>query len=301
MFNDTKEEVSLPEDIEAEVLNQIVALLVTVNEMENLATHSYLQPLDGHKDVYKFSQRDDIGGHQSENAIYLIGKYGECPAAIRKIQPGSEVLGGAASVPRLAYRCFPNLGAIIGVGVACGVDKKKVKMCDVLVSSKVSNYDKGRAQDGGFKSRGEIINASPYLKELFTQPIRWPKGALKERLKNSNMPIPEVKHGVILSGPYLIDDSKLKQQLVKDYATEAIGIEMEGAYLFAATQLSNTNTIIVKAVCDYGDGKKSKEYQPTAALIAADFVNMHFKDTQVREMLIKKQGSNMFHIMCLAT
>jgi len=298
MFNDTKEEVSLPKEIEAKVLKQIVVLLITVNDIENLATRSYLQPLDGHENIYKFSKRDDSGGHQSEVAIYYIGKYGACPAAIRKIQPGSEVLGGAASVPRLAYCCFSNLGAIIGVGVACGVDKKKVKMCDVLVSSKVINYDKGRAQDGGFISRGETINASPYLKELFSQLIRWPKESFKKQLIDSSMPIPEVKAGGILSGPYLLDDPVLKQQLIKDFATEAIGIEMEGAYLFAATQLTTTNTIIVKAVCDYGDGKKSKEYQPTAALMAADFVNMHFNDTQVPEMLIKRRGSNVLH-MCL--
>lgn len=67
----------------------------------------------------------------TEFAIYHIGKYGTCPAAVRAVPCNSEVnMNGVASlVPMMAYSCFPNLGAIIGVGVACGVESK-VKMCD---------------------------------------------------------------------------------------------------------------------------------------------------------------------------
>ena len=65
-----------------------------------------------------------------------------------------------------------------------------------------------------------------------------------------NIPIPK---GVILS----VDDPIMKKQLIEDFAP---------------------------------DGKKSKEYQPTATLIAANFVNMNFKDTQAPEMLLKKRA-----------
>jgi len=40
MFNDTKKVATLPKDIQAKVLEQIVVLLVIANEIENLATHS---------------------------------------------------------------------------------------------------------------------------------------------------------------------------------------------------------------------------------------------------------------------
>jgi len=289
MFNATKEDIPLPNDeiLKIKVLEEVVVLLVTVSDIENLATRSYLQPLDGHKNIYKFSQYDI---QQSETAIYYIGKYGACPTAIRKLPPSSEVLGGASSVPRMAYHRFPNLGAIIGVGVAYGVEKE-VKMCDVLVSSKVINYDKGLAQDGGFIPRGEVINASPYLNELFSQPVSWPDDLMKKHLNDSGMPIPTIKSGLILSGPYLTDDPVMKELLSKDFASKAIGIEMEGAHLFAATQQTISNGIIVKAVCDFGDGKKSKEYQPTAALMAANCVNKYLSDPDVPKILNGRKGS----------
>lgn len=277
------------------MLEQIVVLLVTVNINETLATRSYLKPLDGHDKIYKFSKRDDFN-QLREVATYYIGKYGACPTAIRVIPPGSQVLGGAAAVPRMAFGCFPRLGAIIGVGVACGVEKK-VKMCDVLVSSRVINYDQARAQNGRFIPRGQAIDASIYLHGLFTENVQWPNNSFKQRLNESKMPIPKIKSGVILSGPYLIDDPVMKELLITDFAREAIGIEMEGAYLFAAARPTTTDVIIVKAVCDFGDGKKNKVYQPTAALMAADWVYKQLSDTQVPHMVEAHKGITiLFHM-----
>ena len=289
LFHNTKDQVTLPINIQDEVLEKIVVLLVTVNNNETLATRSYLKPLDGHENIYKFSKRDDFN-QLHEVATYYIGKYGACPAAIRVIPPGSQVLGGASSVPRMALGCFPHLGAIIGVGVACGVEKK-VKMCDVVVSSKVVNYDQGRIQHGEFTSRGQAINASEYLHMLLTERVKWPNDSFRKRLQESKMHIPKVKSGVVLSGPYLIDDAVMKQLLIKDFAQEAIGVEMEGAYLFAASRPASTDVILVKAVCDYGDGRKDKSYQPTAALMAADWVHTQLSDPQVPDMVMANKGT----------
>ena len=294
MFYATKDQTALPKHIQDEVLQKVVVLLVVVNVNETLATCSYLEPLDGHENIYKFSKRDDFN-QLREVATYYIGKYGVCPAAIRVIPPGSQVLGGASSVPRMALGCFPHLGAIIGVGVACGVEKK-VKMCDVLVSSKVVNYDQGRIQHGEFTSRGQAIDASVYLHSLLTEKVKWPNSSFIKRLEESKMHIPKVKSGVILSGPYLLDDSVMKELLIKDFAREAIGVEMEGAYLFAASRPTSTDVILVKAVCDFGDGKKDKAYQPTAALMAADWVHKQLSDPQVPEMVIVNKG---MHVVIL--
>ena len=253
-----------------------------------MATRSYLEPLDGYNQIFEFQYRDNSDGRQSDHAIYLIGKYGACTAAIRKIQPGLQVRGGAISVPKMAYRAFPKLGAIIGVGIACGANQK-IKMCDVLVSTKVHNYDKGKFQIGRFESRGEIIPASDYFIELFTRLARWPEEKIKERLTESNMHIPNIKSGMILSGPYVINDPKMKEIFMEDFAREAIGIEMEAAYLFAAVQQTTTDVIIVKAVCDFGDGEKNDIYQPTAAVLAADFVHMKLNNPLVSSQITHKK------------
>ena len=291
-FNATKDPAaltSLTDNKKDEVLRQVVVILVTVNDNETLATRIYLKPLDGHGDTYKFSKRLDFFGKDSRYATYYIGKFGACPVAITTIPPGSEVRGGAVNVPMMAYGSFPNIGAIIGVGVACGI-KEKVKMCDVLVSTQIVNYDQGRVQKGGIKPRGTKINASTFLRSLFTDLVKWPDDSIQKRLTDSKMPIPEIKPGIILSGPYLIDDSEFQDMLIQAYAHEAKGIEMEGAYLFAATQETPTNVIIVKAVCDYGDGNKHKKYQPTAALLAADFVYKKLCDPDVPDMVTANKG-----------
>ena len=289
-FNATKDPAplkNLTEDERKELLQKVVILLLTINDNETLAVRNYLEPFDEGGDTYKFTKCVAFGcGKVSHHSIYYIGKFGACPAAITVIPPGSEVRGGAINVPMMAFESFPNIGAIIGVGVACGV-RNKASMCDVLVSTQIVNYDQGRAQQGGFVSRGTKINASAYLRSLFTQLVKWPNDSIRQRLTDSKMPIPKVKSGVILSGPYLIDDPNFQKVLIEDFASEAIGIEMEGAYLFAATQETSINVIIIKAVCDFGDGKKNKVYQPTAALLAADLVYKQLSDPDVPENLRK--------------
>ena len=262
-------------------------LLVVVNKKEDLATRCYLKPLDGHTNVYLHMQGVKHANH-SEYAIYQIGKYGACPAAIRIVPTISKKNGGGSIIPMMAYNCFPNLGAIIGVGVACGVERK-VQMCDVLVSQHIINYDKEKFEKG---TEAEILNASAFLSELFQQIVKWPDITIKNRLKENGMEMPSIIPGKILSGPYLIDDTKNKKELIEKFASEVIGIEMEGAYLFAEIQDSNAHTIIVKAVCDFGDGSAQEKFHPTAAVLAADYVNKILDNPQLLELLDQKKGIN---------
>ena len=273
----TKEDAPLPRDIEAKVLQSVMVLLVAVNINETSAAHSYLQPLDGHENIYQFFKTLDQDGQQTNFVIYYIGKYGACTAAIRNVPPGLEVY---SSVLMMADQCFPNLSAIISVGVACGI-KKKVKVCDVLVSSEII---KTRDKSGGYSQTGEATAVSPQIVKLFSQCEQWPNSAISKRLNNNRISKPKVKTGLIVNGPYHVDDSVMKRILVRNMFPAAIGIEMEGTYIFADTQQSMAKTIIVKAVCDFGDGKYAEIYQATAALIAADLVHKCLSDPQAFEM-----------------
>jgi len=290
-FEDKEEYISLPRNIKAEVLASVIVLLVTVNNKENLAAHCYLKPLDGHEKVYLITQ---CIKRCNEYAIYHIGKYGTCPTAVRVIPPGSEVYDGSNTIPMMAYNCFPNLGAVIGVGVAHGVEER-VKICDVLVSEKVINYHKAGIQEGATLPESEI-SASTYLKELFCQAVKWPTDEIKKRLEENDVARPVIKLGKILSGPHLKNDTEIKKELIKTFAHEIIGMEMEGAYLFAENQQTNAHTIIVKAVCDFGDGNTHEEFQSTAALLAADCVNKFLSNPQLPEILDDRRGLHM-HII----
>ena len=100
---------------------------------------------------------------------------------------------------------------------------------------------------------------------------------------------PAIVPGMILSGPYLISDTKNKKELIKKFASEVVGIKMEGAYLFAAVQDTHAHTIIVKSVCDFGDGSAQEKFHPTAALLAADCVNKILDNPQLPELLDQKK------------
>lgn len=270
-----------------QLLDHVLLLLLTVNKNEDNAALCYLEPLPGHTEIYRYMDRVDTG-IQTQHAIYLIGKYGACPAAVRQIKPGAEI-GGATTATNLAFNCFKKLNAIIGMGVACGVEKK-VKLCDVLVADKVNNYDQARLQQGGTLNRGLALPTSDLLSQIFRQTVNWPGDDIKNRLDEGGLPKPKIKQGIILSGPYLIDETSAKKDLIQNFAAEAIGIEMEAAYLLKAAQGVPVHMTIVKAVCDFGDGKKNKHFRPTAALLAADCVKRYFDDKQVVKMLYRNPG-----------
>jgi len=294
------ESITLPRNIKREVLESVVVLLVTVNDKENLAAHCYLKPLDGHEKVYLVTQCIKRRNLPNEYAIYHIGKYGACLTAVRIIPPGSDMYDGSNTIPMMAYNCFPNLGAVIGVGVAHGV-KNRVKICDVLVSERVMNYHKAGLQEGTTLSESEI-SASAYLKELFCQAMNWPTDEIKKRLEENNVARPAIKLGKILCGPQLNSDTEIKKKLIKTFAPEIIGMEMEGAYLFAGTQQTNAHTIIVKEVCDFGDENTPEQFQSTAALLAADCVNKFLSNPQLPEILDGRKGLHMHnsaHIICM--
>ena len=264
--------------------------MVTVHRNEISIIRKYLQPLEGHEDVYRYKQ----GRHQTEFVTYYIGKYGACPAAIRYALPGIAMHCTTSTVSIMAYQCFPNLGAIVSIGIACGI-KKKVQMCDVLVSSQVLNYDKAVDIHQEYLPKGKAITVSSQLLKLFTQPVQWPDYAMKKYLKDHRQRIPNEKFGVILSGPCPVDDPAMTKTLVKQFADEGIGIEMDGAYLFPENQQTSVNNIIVKAVCDFGDGKNTTKYRHTAALLAANLVHKCLSDPHAAEFF--KGAYNCIHII----
>ena len=112
-------------------------MLVTININETLAVNGYLQKLDGHTDVYKFLKHTDLDGQKAKCVTFYIGKYGLCPAAIGIVPNDLEM--HKSNLTMIAYEVFPNLSAIVSVGIACGI-QKQVKFCDILVSSKVVYY-----------------------------------------------------------------------------------------------------------------------------------------------------------------
>jgi nucleoside phosphorylase len=151
------------------------------------------------------------------------------------------------------------------VGIAFGVDPDKQKIGEILVSRQLKSYELQRVgtdNDNNLEiiSRGDRITASPRLiGRLRAARPDWSGAA--------------VKFGLMLSGEKLVDNVDFRDKL-RRFDPEAVGGEMEGAGLYTACSERKTDWIVVKAICDWADGKKRKnklERQRTAAKEAIGF------------------------------
>ena len=243
-------------------MHSVLVWLVTVDTNETLAAKIYLQQLDGHEKVYQFSEHINQSGQQTKDIIYYIGNYGTCPAVISDVSPSFEVHGSTSNVSMVTHELFPNLSAVISVGIAHGVENK-VKICDVLVSSKVLYHDKAMDENGKYLVKEQIIPMSLQFIKLFDQSVSWPSQLIQTRLNDNKVSIPAVKSGMILSN---------KATVLENIDPEVIGIEKGEANLFSEIH-NKAYIIIVKAVSAFRDDMKSNLYEPTAALLAADLVH----------------------------
>ena len=264
----TKKAIDLPEHIKDEVLNIIVVLLMTTDTNEILAMQGYLQNLDGHTNVYK--EHINLG---EQCIIFYIGNYGICPAAIGVVPNNFEIHGSTSNLTIMAYEIFPNLSTIVSVGITYSI-QKQVKICDVLVSSKVVYYYKEYADHGETITQRKTIDVSNQLIKVFNQPYGWPNKSIQERLNYNHIVLPNVISGVILSGLYKSED----------ITSDVIGIDLEGANLFRGALQNMANVISIKAVCDLETGEYSKTYQPTAALLAADLIYKCLSSSQAQKV-----------------
>ena len=146
--------------------------------------------------------------------------------------------------------------AVIMVGIAMGANQEKQQIGEVLISRKLVLYEPARV--GAIEIiRGDRASASGFLLSRFQS-----AGVLWQPTPTVN-----VQAGVILTGEKLVDDPKLREHLLQ-YEPEAIGIEMEGAGVYSTCVDAGIPWLVVKGICDWGDGNKNHEKVKNQALAA---------------------------------
>ncbi len=173
---------------------------------------------------------------------------------------GSGGLGATQQTVDKAIRAL-SPGAVIAVGIAFGIDAKKQAIGDVLLSKQLRLYDLQR-EGKEILLRGDKPHASPRLINFF-------EGASQTSWQGQ-----QVWPGVILTGEKLVDNLDYREQLAA-FEPEAVGGEMEGAGVYVASHDHKVDWIVIKAICDWGDGQKTKNKktrQKKAAKNAAEFL-----------------------------
>jgi nucleoside phosphorylase len=226
-------------------------LLVTVNEYETQALLQVFQEATGNPvmpiliDERVYRDLGTVNGMRVFHALSEMGS-GGIGATQQTVDKGIR-----AVTPR----------AVIGVGIAFGINEKKQAIGDILLSRQLRLYDLQRV-GSEIILRGDKPHASTRLINFF-------EGVAQTSWKGAR-----VRSGVILTGDKLVDNLDYRTQLI-GFEPEAVGGEMEGAGLYVASQDHKIDWIIIKAICDWGDGQKAKNKvarQKRAARSAAEFV-----------------------------
>jgi len=233
--------------------------LFVATDAERQATLKRMRPPKGRKSVFQVF----VGSN-----TYYVGRFGVIDAVLCMTAMGSS---GRDSSTMVASEFIDEwqLLAVVMVGIAFGKDAEKQAIGNVLISDRVIQYEAQRVSGENSIDRGNEPLAGTTLLNRFRNVIGW-------RFTCPNGDECGMQVGAILSGEKLVDDLEFKTELFKRYPT-AIGGEMEGAGLAsAADRKKKCEWIVVKAICDWADGTKTKEHQEFAAASAVSLVEHVF-------------------------
>lgn len=228
-------------------------LIVTVTKVESEAVLQTFQEATGQQ------AKDEL----KNNLVYkYLGEIKGAKVFMALSEMGASGPGASHATVRNGIVALQP-GAVIMVGIAFGVDKKKQEIGDILVSRQLMLYEPQRVGAGEIRPRGDRVHASSWLVNRLRQAeLSWHNGGAK------------VRFGLVLTGEKLIDNVDYRESL-KTLEPETIGGEMEGAGLYVPCQEAKVDWILVKAICDWADGYKDQDkevQQGKAAKNAADFV-----------------------------
>ena len=258
-----------------EIIDSVVLLLMTVNHSEFLAT------------MYYFSKNEGKGLHYQKN-IYYVGKWGKIPAAVvQQGEKGTTNPDVAKNLTRVSIELFTNLKLIIGLGV-CGTTGR---LGDVIVSSQIDKCDLYKEKGNPLIYRSPIkCQPGSNIHNIFNISVNtWSFDCTKQGIELYKA---HAEIGPMLSGCLMIASGEYRDKLIANIKEKGGGVEMEGMSI--AEGIENTKKgdqiefIIVKAGCDYADESKNKEWQPVAAMAAADFVYTGLNTKIVYDWILSK-------------
>ena len=242
------------------IIDGVRLLLMVVNSSEFYAAMTYFSKNKARK-------------LDSNGDIYYVGKWDKIPAAlVRQSKPGIAGTDGSMLLTKASINLFKNLEVIIALGV-CGT---MGRLGDVIVSSQINGCDDIKIIGNDIEIINRAIKCNPGRKIyicLKNNHETWSFLCTKPETEKH-----EAKAVLkpMLSGVHLVASAEYRKKLKEDVSIEAGGLEMEGIGVIhgiaSAEKRDKIEFIIVKAGCDYADEEKNKEWQPVAAMAAADFV-----------------------------
>ncbi len=220
--------------------------------------------------------------------IYYLGRFGNYPIAyIHMEEQGVTNPAAIPLVSQLVQELHPV--AVVMVGIAFGVDEKKQKIGDVLISDKILPYDSQKLLEDKTEYKEIPKEVGFQLLNAFKEHRDW-----IYYLSDSEQST--VYIGAMLTGSRLINNYKYRNQLLDDFSDQKpIGGEMEAQGIYSMCRIHGvTEWIIIKGICDWGYNKNNPnkyKNQVMAANAAVDYCFHVFSRKGVFDSLFCEDSS----------
>lgn len=246
---------------------EVQIILQTVNDKETSAVLSMMKGPHGNSS--KPVNFDNI------SFKVVLGMFGGYKSAQIKTGMGRDCDKDVEK----ALEMFPNVHAIILIGVAYAAPRIKGAYGDVLVSKFIHGVQNTKTEDDHITVRPSSTSTVEVDKDLSAafsfMPTTWESFICNKEIDTSKQRPAKVHCGSIVSYPNLFADKISRDALLENFR-EAIGGEMEGVEVLKIKQEyrgKRFGVIIIKGVADFGDSNKAdgKKWQYTAAKSAASY------------------------------
>ena len=262
--------ISISKDELTKIQDEIDILLVTAVETERDSILRLLKPYPNREGILKVNT----------HPVSYLGKFGAFNTTVIMCEVGSIGLNSSCDAIKNGIHQFKPR-AVIMVGIAGGRSPKKQKIGDVLISSFLIPYDSKRVETSITTYTAAYPPSNAVLRDLCKSVHGW------DFKRPDGQKCTVHRPGSILTGGTLLDNLEEKVKLFKEFEKQdPIGMEMEGAGLYTAAE-KEVPWIVIKAISDWGDGKKSerRSHRDVASASSASFVHHVLSDQYALESL----------------
>ena len=231
---------------------QLQVLVQTVNANEFRACMLQMKKDCG---VSVYNVEDPKG----DTSYYYVGKWSdrEIPVVIIQTDMGSDGIHGSYNETKKALRWLPNLQYIFSAGVCGGIKSNSSMLGKVVVSKAIQDFNTVKVKNDTTMIRGSRFecNNGKFYRFIY-QPTNTPENTT---------------FGLVLSANKLVADDDTKKQLLQA-CPEAEVVEMEGHGIARACRDEKVDVefLVVKGISDCAGPDKDDDWQPQAALNAAE-------------------------------
>jgi len=168
-------------------------------------------------------------------------------------------------------------GGLLLVGIA-GAASDQIDLGDIVVGTEVFYYERGKQTPSGKRQEPKQYPADATLINNAMAVRRW-RASVPMARPDGNQNRPAIHYGVIASGEMVIADEDTRDQLIEQHR-KILAVEMEGYGLSAAAWQSfdRIRHLVIRAICDRADSKKTAKWHEYAAAAAAGFARHFLRD-----------------------